>query len=162
MQILARLAFLLSAATHTPSTVPAPVPTLKAQSACTVVTKAEIEAALGRPVSSGVEHKDTAQTTCDYTGGDGQITIALGHSADKLDPEAEIAGLRKVLPKGALRETTGVGSRAYFLDIPNAGAQLHVVHGEHDYLMVSVLGFGGPAQVSEAAMSIARKALNRL
>jgi hypothetical protein len=162
MQILAGLAFLLTAATHTPSTVPVPVPKLKAQSACTVVTKAEIEAALGRPVSNGVEHKDTAQTTCDYTGGEGQITIALGHSPDKLDPDAEIAGLRKALPKGALREITDVGMRAYFLDIPHAGAQLHVVRGEHDYLMVSVLGFGGPAQVSEAAMSIARKALNRL
>ena len=81
MQILAGLAFLLTAATHTPSTVPVPVPKLKAQSACTVVTKAEIEAALGRPVSNGVEHKDTGQTTCDYTGGEGQITIALGHSA---------------------------------------------------------------------------------
>jgi hypothetical protein len=162
MQLLAPLAFLLTAATHAPSPVPVPASLFKTQSACTVVTRAEIEAALGRSLSSSVEHKGSGQSTCDYTGGDGEITIALVHSDDKLDPDSQIAELKKLLPKGALRETTGLGSRAYFLDIPNAGAQLHVLRGEHDYLMVSVLGFGGPAEVSEAARRIARKALDRL
>ena len=160
MQVLAPLAFLLTAATHTPNTVPAPAPPFKPQSACTVVTKAEIEAALGRSVSGGVEQKGVAQSTCDYTG-DGAITIALVHSNDKLDPEGEIVELKKLLPAGALREATGVGTRAYFVNIPYAGAQLHVFRGEHDYLMVSVLGFGGPAEISEAVVKIARKALDR-
>jgi hypothetical protein len=162
LQILAPLAFLMTAATHAPNALPVPALPFKTQSACTVVTKAEIEAALGRAVSNGVEHKGADQSSCDYTGGDGQITVALVHSNDKLEPEAEIAELKKLLPPGALRETTGIGTQAYFVDIPHAGAQLHVFRGEHDYLMVSVLGFGAPAAASEAAMLIARKALDRL
>jgi hypothetical protein len=162
MQILAPLAFLLTTAAHIPNAVAPPASPLKTESACTVVTKAEIEAALGRTVSMGVEHKRAAQSICDYTEGDGAITIALVHSDEKLDAEAEITELKELLPQGALRETAGAGKRAYFLDIPHAGTQLHVLRGEHDYVMVSVLGFGGPAQVSEAAMRIARIALDRL
>ncbi|HUA21700.1 MAG TPA: hypothetical protein VMB25_23305 [Bryobacteraceae bacterium] len=136
---------------------------MKTPTACTVVTKADVEQALGRPVSGGVEHKTApAQSTCDYTSGDGEITIALVHSGDKLDADEEMRELEKILPKGAVREATGIGLRAFFLDIPRAGAQLHVLRGEHDYLMISVLGLGGPSEVSSAAVQIARKALDRL
>jgi len=162
MQILAPLAFLLAATSHTPNAVPPPASALKTHSACTAVTKADIEAALGRPVSGGVEHRGDAQSTCDYEGGDGEVTIALIHSSDKLDADAEIADLKKLLPEGVVRDATGFGARAFFVDIPSAGTQLHVLRGDHDYLMVSVLGFGGPAQVSDAVMGIARKALDRL
>lgn len=162
MQILAPLAFLLAAATHTPNQAPPPVLALKTLSACTAVTKSEIEAALGRPVSGGVEHKGDGQSTCDYEGGDGQITIALIHSNDKLNADVEIADLKKLLPKGVVRDAVGLGARAFFVDIPNAGSQLHVLRGEHDYLMVSVLGFGGPGQISDTVMRIASKALERL
>ena len=161
MQILVPLAFLLSAATHTPRQAP-PAPVLKIQTACTVVTQAEIETILGRAVSSGVEHKDPGGSTCDYTAGDGEITIAMAHTTDKLDPEAEVTELKKLLPKYAVRDAEGFGTRAYFVDVPNAGTQLHVLRGEHDYLMVSVLGFGAPAQVSGAAMKMVRAALDRL
>lgn len=114
-------------------------------------------------MTGGVEHgTGPGQSTCDYTAGDGEVTIALVHSADKLDADEEIRQLKKILPKGAVREAEGVGVRAFFLDIPYAGAQLHVLRGDHDYLMVSVLGLGGPAQVSGAAVQIARKALDRL
>ena len=145
-----------------PNAVPAPASVLKSPirlHGCD--RKPTVEAALGRSVSGGVEQKGVAQSTCDYTG-DGAVTIALVHSNDKLDPEGDIAELKKLLPAGALREATGVGARAYFVDIPYAGSQLHVFRGEHDYLMVSVLGFGGPAQVSEAVIKIARMALDRL
>lgn len=164
MPLLASLALALAGATHSPAALPAQSPlSLKPPTACTVVTQADVEAALGRPVSGGVEHKTTAmQSTCDYTAGDGEVTVALVHSSDKLDPDAEVSELKKILPKGAVREADGIGVRAFFLDIPSAGAQLHVLRGEHDYLMVSVLGFGSPAQVSDKALRLARKALDRL
>ncbi len=162
MQILAPLAFWVTAAINSPSTLPALASPLKTHSTCTVVTKAEIEAVLGRSLAIGVEHKGAGQSTCDYTEGDGGITIALLHSTDKLDAEVEVAYLRKLLPEGAVRDANGFGARAYFVDIPNAGTQFYVLRGDHDYLMISILGFGGPAQVSAAAIRIARKALDRL
>ena len=157
------LAFLLAATTHSPAWTPTQADSpLKSLTACAVVTRAEVEDALGRPVLAGVEHKDAAQSTCDYTAGDGEITIALVHSSSKLDAEAEVAELRKLLPAGVVHDAQGIGARAFFVDIPYAGAQLHVLRGDHDYLMVSVLGLGGPAQVSDTATRIARKALGRL
>jgi len=156
------LALLLAAATtHSWNSAPGTA-VLKAPTACSIVSKAEIEEALGQPVSAGVEHKSPAESTCDYAAGEGKVTIALAHSSEKLDADAEAAVLKKILPEGAVREASIIGARAFFLDIPHAGAQLHVVRGDHDYLMVSVLGFGGPAQVSDTALRIAHKALERL
>jgi hypothetical protein len=162
MGIFASLAFLLAASTHSSKAAPAPATLPKTETACTIVIKADIEAALGRSVSNPVEHREAAQSTCDYTDRGAEVTIALVHSNDALDAEAEVAELKKILPQGAVREATGVGTRAFFVDIPHAGAQLHVLRGEHDYLMVSILGFGDPAEVSDAALRIARKALARL
>ncbi len=164
MPILAPLALVLAATTHAAPSLAGQSPfPAKAPTACTVVTKAELEQVLGRPVSGGAEHlASAAQSTCDYASGDGEITIALVHSGDKLDADEEMKELKKILPKGAVREASGIGVRAFFLDIPHAGAQLHVLRGEHDYLMISVLGLGGPAEVSSAAVQIARKALDRL
>jgi hypothetical protein len=54
-----------------------------------------------------------------------------------------------------------MGGRAFFLDIAGAGTQLHVIRGDYAVL-VSVLGLGEPAQVSEAAMAIARRACEKL
>lgn len=167
MQIAVPLLFLMAATSHSssvpgPSTPVSPASPLKIRTACAAVTKADIEAALGRPVSPGVESKGDAQSGCDYDGGEGSVTIALIHSNDKLDIDAEIADLKKLLPQGVVRNATGLSARAFFVDIPNAGAQLHVLRTDHDFLMVSVLGFGGPAQVSDAILTLARKALDRL
>ena len=56
----------------------------------------------------------------------------------------------------------GFGGTAFFLDIAGAGTQLHIVRGDRNYLLVSVLGFGEAARVSRAAERMARKALGRL
>jgi hypothetical protein len=48
------------------------------------------------------------------------------------------------------------------LEIGDSGAQVHVIRGEHDYLMVSVLGLGNAARVAEIAEALASKALARI
>jgi hypothetical protein len=48
------------------------------------------------------------------------------------------------------------------LDIADAGTQLHVIREDREYVMVSILGFGGAGQVSAAAERLAKIALGRL
>lgn len=139
-----------------------PLLTSKATSACAAVTKSDVEEALGHFVGLGAPEASPGQSTCDYSADGGQVSVTLAHSREKLDVAMEIEALKANLPQAKMREVTGIGMRAFFLDIPGAGTQLHVVRGQHDYLMVSVLGFGVAEQVSAAAEKMARRALERL
>ena len=63
---------------------------------------------------------------------------------------------------GRVRAAGGRFAAAFFFDIPRVGSQLHVLTGERQHLMVSVCGFGEPAEAAVAAERIARKAIRRL
>ena len=144
---------------------PAPAPRLaqtRAASACVAVTRADVEQALGRAVTGGQGQAEGVESTCDFAGGDGQVTVTIERLPAKLDLPAEMRSLKEQFPEARVREATGIGTRAFFLDIEGAGTQLHVIRGDREYLLVSVLGFGDAAHVSAAAEQIARKALDRL
>jgi hypothetical protein len=134
----------------------------RALAACSAVTRTDVEQALGRPVAKGEESKEGPQSTCDYAGGRGQVTITVQHLTAKLDMRAEIASLQASIPEGTVREAAGVAASAFFLDIPGAGTQLYVIRGDTDFVLISVLGFGDATQVSAAAETLARKALGRI
>ena len=133
--------------------------------ACAVVTRAEVEEALGRPVGRGREDSGDDSSSCDYAAGSGIVTITVQHVRARLDVEAEAASLQRAIPDGHLREAhlaqAPPETTAFYLDIDGAGTQLHVIRGGHDYVLVSVLGFGEANRVSRAAEKIARKALER-
>jgi hypothetical protein len=101
-------------------------------------------------------------STCDYSRRHGQVSVTVQSLQQKLNLEPEIAALKESFPDSAIREATGLGARAFFLDIPGAGTQLYVIQGDSNFLMVSILGFGEAAQVSPAAEALARKALGRI
>ena len=101
------------------------------------------------------------ESTCDYSGGAGQVTVSVQRLTAPLNLRAEIESLKAAIPEAAVRPGPSLGAAAFFLDIPGAGTQLHVVRGDCA-VMVSVLGFGEPAQVAAAAEAMARKALGRL
>ena len=129
--------------------------------ACAAVTRTEVEQALQKVVDGGTEATEATESTCEYSGRGGMVTVSIRRLTAKLDWAAEIESLRKAIPEAAVRAVTGIGSRAIFLDIPGAGTQLHAIQGERA-IMISVLGFGEAAQVSAAAEGMARKALGRL
>ena len=135
---------------------------LKNLSACAAVTRAEVEEALGQAVGKGREEAAGLESSCDYAAGNGQVTVTLQRLAAKLDLPFEMKSLKAAVPEGRVREAAGIATVAFFLDIPGAGTQLHVLRGERDYLMVSVLGFGESAEVAAAAEAMARKALGRM
>jgi len=144
------------------SAVHAPAPPVSAAraalSACSLVSQADVRQAFGRAVAAGVESRDGEQSSCDYDGGNGQVTITVRRLAAPIDLQVEIAALQRSIPEGRVRAAGGMGPAAFFLDIPGAGAQLYVVRGGA-FVMVSALGFGEAARVSDAAAALARKAL---
>jgi hypothetical protein len=129
--------------------------------ACAVVTRADVEQAIGRAVDAGNEGIDGAASTCDYAGGGGLVSITVQRLAAKPDHAVEIASLKKEMPDGAERAAPGFAD-AFFWDLPGAGTQLHVLNGDREHVMVSILGFGGAPAVASAAERIARKAISRL
>jgi hypothetical protein len=126
------------------------------------VTPADLERALGRRFGRGHEESRGAESTCDYGAGNGQVSITIHRLNAKLDIPMEIESLKQNIEDCSVRMISGLGSAAFFLDIASAGTQLHVIRDDRDYVMVSILGFGGAAAVSAAAERVARAALGRI
>jgi hypothetical protein len=128
--------------------------------ACSIVTKADVEEAIGMSVSNGVEEIQGKASTCDYSTKTGLVSITIQKLTQKPDLKMEIAALKKEIPEGVVRAAPGF-PEAFYLDIPDAGTQLHIVDGGSQHLMVSILGFGDASKVSGVAVQIARKAMMR-
>jgi hypothetical protein len=158
--VLAHLSLLFAAAT---AVAPAPraAARVPAASACAAVTRTDVEQALGVRAAQGQPQTSGAASSCDYAAGRGLVTVSIQRLKTEPDLRAEIESLKAAIPEGAVREAPAMGARAFFVDIPGAGTQLHVISGDHAVL-VSVLGLGEPAQVADAAMAVARQAIARL
>jgi hypothetical protein len=133
----------------------------RAVTACALVTRAEVEAATARRVSSGREERDGALSTCEYAAEGGLVSVSVQPLAAKPDLRAEMAAMKKEIPEATVRVAENL-SAAFYVDVPGAGTQLHVIDGSSSHVMVSILGFGEAPQVSGAAAQLARKALRRL
>jgi hypothetical protein len=129
--------------------------------ACDMVTKPDVEQALGRHLLKAGWKIQSSHRRCDYQAEGGQVTIRLEHSTAPLDPKIEFTALKKTFPGSRAKELAGMGAPAMLLDLPDAGTQVFVIDGEHRYLLVSILGFGDPARVSKAAERLAREAFKR-
>jgi len=147
----------LSPTPHAGSSPPPPRPTASVTT-CSAVTKPQIEAAVGHHLDAAPEEHGKFASTCNYSAGDVAVTISIRHLIQPLDLTAEIENLRAALPGSVLHEVQGMGSRAFALDIPGAGTQLHILPDEHAYLLVSVLGVAHNRS-ADAAATIARSAL---
>ena len=83
------------------------------------------------------------------------MTISIQHLTRPLDLPAELAGLKAAFPGSKLWEVKGIAGRAFALEIPGAGTQLHVLPDEREYLLVSVLGVDDGPHAFDAAAKIA-------
>ena len=54
------------------------------------------------------------------------------------------------------------GADTFFLDLPGSGTLRYAIRGGGTYVLIAVLGFGEPADVSPTATALARTALSRL
>lgn len=142
--------------------VTSPPTSSKALGACSAVTAADLERALGRRFGRGQEESHAAESTCDYGAGNGQVSVTIQRLNAKPNIAIEIESLKKNVPESTVRMISGLGNAAFFLDIAGAGTQLHAIRDDRDYVMVSILGFGDASAVSAAAERLARTALGRL
>jgi len=154
------LMFLFSVTGPAPR-APKPVMLPPSVNACDMVTRPDVEQALGRHILEAGWKVKSSRQRCDYQAAGGQVTIRMEHSTAVLDPKTEFSALKKTFPGSKARELAGMGAPAMLLDLPDAGTQVFVIDGEHRYLLVSILGFGDPARVSKAAERLAREAFKR-
>jgi hypothetical protein len=96
---------------------------------------------------------------CEYLAEGGRITIRSGHSTQPLSAKFEFSALKQAFPDARAREVSSIGAPALVLDLPDSGTQVFALTGEHDYLMVSILGFGDSSHISQTAERLARAAL---
>lgn len=130
--------------------------------ACEIAARLDVEQSLGRPVFLDSTGVDRSGASCDFSSGGGRLTISVRHLSEDLNLPAEVANLKAAVPGSRVREIVLPGARAFLLDLGEAGAQLHIVRGTRDYLMISVLGMGCSDSVAGVAEALAKKALSRL
>lgn len=128
---------------------------------CHAVTKVQIEAAIGQSLGEETNEHTEATCTSTFSSDDVAVTISIQHLAKPLDLAAEIKSLQAAFPGARISEVNGVAEHAFALEIPGAGTQLHLLPGEHDYLLVSVLGLNGSDHGFNAAVTIARALMSR-
>jgi hypothetical protein len=103
----------------------------------------------------------SGESVCEFASREGQVSIALHRLAAKPDMEAELVSLQKAFPGASVRRigSSGKDSEAWLLCLGEAGVQIHLMHSDLDYVMVSVLGFGDASLVAGSAQAIAGQAL---
>jgi hypothetical protein len=125
------------------------------------VTAEDLHLALGISFHRAAE-TNGPQSTCDYGSGTAQVSVTIHRLSAPPDVAVEIAALKLELPGSTSRMVNGLDGEAFLLEIPHAGAQLHVFRAARDYVMVSILGLGDAIRVGPAAERLARTALARL
>ena len=133
--------------------------TSKPVTACTAVTRADVELALGRKFGRGAEENSNGSSTCGYTAGGGLVTVTMQHMGAAPDLDQEKRSLQAEFPGSTLRAASLSGAEAFFVDLQGQGTLLYAIRGGRDYVMVAILGCGEPAAVSGAAIRLARTAL---
>jgi hypothetical protein len=128
---------------------------------CAVVPKVEIEAAIGQTLGPAAEEYSRFEASCSYSGEGASVTIAIRQLRETLDLSAELTNLQGAFPGAKLREAELADARAFALEIPGVGTQIHAIRSEREYVLVSVAGTGEAGQAFEAAMKIAGAALSR-
>ena len=150
---------LLATSAGAPISVPVRAHNPVVRPVCGIVAVPELELLLGRLLTS-----QEAGAACQFVARDGseaQVIVSRQQLPARLNLEEEAKNLSLAVPGSSVRAVEGLGSTAWLLDLGPAGVQLHILRGDSEYLMVSVLGFGDSALVTSPAQSIATRLLTR-
>ena len=128
--------------------------------ACSLVTRADVEEAVGRSVNDGDDETPGRASTGHFATKGALVSITIQRLTTKPDLQLEIAALKRELPEAVVRDAPGF-PESFYLDLPDASTQLHIAKDNSQHLMISILGFGDASQVSGSASQIARKAMRR-
>lgn len=159
--MLAPLALLLLFSSTTGAASVAPAPQPHPLALCSTIPQSQVELAVGMKLEAAAPEYSRLTSKCDFSTNETAVRIAVQHLTDPLDLATEIATLKAAFPGSVLADVSGLGTRAIVLAIPDSGIQLHVLRGDREYLLVSVMGAGSAQHTFEAAAAIARALLRR-
>lgn len=159
--MLAPLALLLLFSSTTGAASVAPAPQPHPLALCSAISQSQVELAVGLKLEAAAPEYSRLTSTCDYASNETAVRIAVQHLTEPFDLATEIATLKSAFPGSVLADVSGLGTRAIVLSIPDAGIQLHVLRGDSEYLLVSVMGAGSAQHTFEVAAAIARALLRR-
>jgi hypothetical protein len=140
----------------------AAAPAVQAQKkldACTLVTKADVQEAVGGTVADPQPNK-TNPAVCDFKTGTGNVsfmTQAAGGSdaADKLVGELK----KRKIP---VAEVKGIGDRSFFVSHGYGMTQLNTYKGPHYIILTMMLPGAGEEKQKAASEKLMKKALAKL
>lgn len=134
-----------------------------AADACSLLTKAEIQAALGPNVNVSDGKLSTtapkAAAPCDYVIGSGAINILSRSLSPRDTADKMIAQYQKM--KMPVTEVSGIGDRSFFMK-PGVGIQLHAIKGTKHVILTIMLPNVSEEASKTAAENLMRKALTRI
>jgi hypothetical protein len=130
--------------------------------ACALLTKAEVEAIAGRPMSKGAPppalppaSADVTFTQCSWPTADGDNPIGISVRISKKGDSAPAYARQTAIDSGfKVEDVSGLGDLAFW-----NGIQLQVFRGKDLQLVVNIMGH---ADGKEKAIQVARKALAKL
>ena len=128
---------------------------------CSVLTKAEVQEAVGAPVSDGAVNK-TNRAVCDFKVDElgSAVSLMLTGKSPGDSAEKTVAELKK--QKIAAQVVAGFGDGAY-TSSPGYGMQQIGVYKASSHVIVTVLLMGAPESKSKTvAERVMRKALTRV
>lgn len=128
---------------------------------CSLLTKAEVQEAVGTPVSDGEVNK-VNRTVCDFKvdGLGSAVSVMLTGKIPGDSAEKTVADLKK--QKISAQVVSGFGDRAYAA-APGFGMQQLGVYKGSSYVIVTVLLMGAPeAKSKKVAELVMNKALARV
>jgi hypothetical protein len=137
-------------------------PALVPPSICDAVPLQQIETALDRRVWLSEWTVRPSQDRCDYEIDGAKISIRAERTPAKLVPTREFEELRKAFPEARAQEFMLGKAPSMLLELPATGAQVFAIPSSNQYILVSILGFGDSAHVSDAARRLTQGALERL
>ena len=141
-----------------PKVIPVPNPA----GVCGLVTKADIEQALGVSIGYPVPQMAHDADVCSYSNPKGsKVNILLSRSPKKRDLSHAVEQAKKGVPDAKIRELPGLGDKALLVQAPKGPTMLSIYRGG-DALVVSVYGMPSGPKAEAAVEKIARKAYKRL
>jgi hypothetical protein len=126
---------------------------------CSLVTGAEVQAAVGSPSPEGVINA-TNKAVCDYKIGNGILNVTLTPKGPGDSAEKTVAELKK--RNIAATVVPGLGDSAYSSSPGYGMQQLGVFKGGSQVIVTVMLLSGGEAKAKAAADAVVRKALPRV
>ncbi len=122
--------------------------------ACGALSQQEVEKALGRPAGKGVEHRGPSHSACEFESREGSVSVAIHDVARDVTLERQQSELAAAFSEAKFQPVQLSEMRGFLMEVPEAGAQIHVLGAGRRYVIVSVLGYRDAATTARAIASI--------